>query len=343
MMVGFTLAAYSVVGNDVIQTLGTFLASNDRKPWWVLWAFAGGILTVLLVLGYTGNGLFLGGNDVTFDRLDKFIDNGTFDRSLGLIYLLPPLILLLITRLGIPVSTTFLILSFFSIKSLPGMLFKSLLGYALAFSVALFLYLIFAKLIERIFIQRNMTPQSESLWTNRRFWTALQWLSTGFLWSQWLTQDLANIFIYLGNPEELSPWMFVFALVVIVGMLGYIFYQRGGAIQGIVRAKTNTDDIRSATFIDLYYGLVLLFFKYNVLGLWEAKMPMSTTWVFLGLLAGREIAMRYQLGPKPDRQLGLMIFSDIGKAALGLIVSITLVIILYYVEGRDISVLFGMD
>lgn len=345
MMAGFALAAYSVVGNDVIQTLGTFLASNDRKPWWVLWAFAGGILTVLLILGYTGYGGFLGGNDVTFDRLDKIINGKDYrdPSTWSWVYLLPPLILLFITRLGIPVSTTFLILSFFSIKKLPGMLFKSLLGYALAFLVALFLYLIFAKLIEKIFIQRNMSPQSESLWTNRRFWTVLQWFSTGFLWSQWLTQDLANIFIYLGNPEELSLGMFIFALVVIVGLLGYIFYQRGGAIQGIVRAKTNTDDIRSATFIDLYYGLVLLFFKYNILGLWEAKLPMSTTWVFLGLLAGREIAMRYQLGPKPDRQLGLMIFSDIGKAALGLIVSITLVILLYYVEGRDISVLFNFD
>lgn len=343
MLTGFALAAYSVVGNDVIQTLGTFLASNDRKPWWVLWLFAGGILTVILVLGYTGHGGFLGGDDVTFDRLDKFIDNGTFERSLGWIYLLPPLILLFITRLGIPVSTTFLILSFFSIKSLPGMLFKSLLGYALAFGASLVLYLLLSKLIERIFLNHPMSPQSKSIWTNRRFWTALQWLSTGFLWSQWLTQDLANIFIYLGNPEELGVGTFIFALVVIVGLLGYIFYQRGGAIQGIVRSKTNTGDIRSATFIDFYYGLILLFFKYNILGLWEAKLPMSTTWVFLGLLAGREISMRATLGPKPDRKLGSMIFSDIGKAALGLIVSITLVMILYYAEDRDISILFNID
>jgi len=28
---GFTLAAYSVIGNDTIQTLGTFLSSNERK------------------------------------------------------------------------------------------------------------------------------------------------------------------------------------------------------------------------------------------------------------------------------------------------------------------------
>lgn len=337
MIMGFALAAYSVVGNDVIQTLGTFLSSNDRRPWWVLWVFAGGLLTVILILGYTGNGMFLGGDDVCYDRLDRI----NIPEKLSVWYLLPPLILLVITRLGIPVSTTFLILSFFSIKSLPGMLFKSLLGYAVAFIFSLVIFFLLARLIERVFLDRPMTPKPKDLWTNRRFWTVAQWISTGFLWSQWLTQDLANIFIYLGKPEELGLGKFIMALVIIVGLLGYIFYQRGGAIQNIVRSKSNTSDIRSATFIDLYYGICLLVFKMNVLGLWEAKLPMSTTWVFLGLLAGREISMRYRLKLSGEKSLGTMIFSDMGKAALGLIVSITLVVFLYYVEGKEIEALFN--
>ena len=120
MILGFALAAYSVVGNDVIQTLGTFLTSNQERPWWVLWLYAGGIMAVILIVGYSGMGEWLGGNDVTFDRLDK-ID---IPEKLTIWYLLPPVVLLIITRIGIPVSTTFLILSFFSIKSLPGMVFK---------------------------------------------------------------------------------------------------------------------------------------------------------------------------------------------------------------------------
>ncbi len=39
MIVGFTLAAYAIVANDAIQTLGTFLSSNSHRPWWVLWLF----------------------------------------------------------------------------------------------------------------------------------------------------------------------------------------------------------------------------------------------------------------------------------------------------------------
>ncbi len=72
-------------------------------------------------------------------------------------------------------------------------------------------------------------------------------------------------------------------------MLAVIFYSKGGSIQKIVKEKTNTTDIRSATLIDFVYGIVLLFFKEF------SQVPMSTTWVFLGLLAGREIAIRYRL------------------------------------------------
>ena len=335
-LLGFILASYSVVGNDVIQTLGTFLTSNEKRPWWVLWIYAGGIMAAILVIGYLGYGGFLGGDDVAFDRLDKI----SIPENLSWWYVLPPLVLLFITRLGIPVSTTFLILTFFSVKSLPGMLNKSLFGYFIAFSFAWLMYMLVSKALEKAFMNKPMGSDG-GIMTNQQFWTVAQWFSTGFLWSQWLTQDLANIYVYLGDPESLSPLAFIISLVVLVGLLGYIFYQRGGAIQGIVKEKTNTADIRSATFIDLFYGIVLLIFKQNILGLWDAKLPMSTTWVFLGLLAGRELAVRMRLGPKPDRSLSRMLFSDLGKAALGLIISVVLVLLLYSVDpSKDASILF---
>lgn len=67
MWLGFVLAGYSVVGNDSIQTLGTFLSSNENRPWYVLWFFAGSILTATLVYGwyhYSG--------DVSYERLSKY-------------------------------------------------------------------------------------------------------------------------------------------------------------------------------------------------------------------------------------------------------------------------------
>ena len=43
MWVGFAFAAYAAVANDSIQTIGTFIASNQNKKWWVLWIFLGSI------------------------------------------------------------------------------------------------------------------------------------------------------------------------------------------------------------------------------------------------------------------------------------------------------------
>ncbi len=328
MYLGFGLAAYSVVANDVIQTLGTFLSSNRDRPWWVLFLFAGTIMLVALTVGY-----FSG--DVAYGRLDKIV----FPEVLSWWYLLPPAVLLLLTRFGLPVSTTFLILTFFSLSSLPAMLNKSLFGYGVAFATALMIYLLISRFTERTFHQRPL-DSDRSLITNRKFWTAAQWISTGFLWWQWLEQDLANIYVYLSAGRDMGLGTFIISAVLLLTLLAIVFKNFGGAIQKIVDRKTNTSDIRSATLIDLFYGVVLVIFKYNVLGLWEAKLPMSTTWVFLGLLAGREFGIRTSLGMKMKRKVISMVYSDLGKATLGLVVSISLVILLYLLQGNDPADLF---
>ena len=329
MWLGFALAAYSVVGNDVIQTLGTFLTSNEKKvKWYILWAYAGGLMTIILIIGYLGwgNYLGLGGDDIAFDRLDKI----EIPETLTWHYVLPPLVLMLLTRIGIPVSTTFMILTFFSFKSLGGMVQKSVMGYLIAFTAAIIIYIIITTITEKRFLDNPMqTNQPTSLWTNIKFWTVAQWLSTGFLWSQWLTQDLANIYVYLGK-DDMSLMTFIPSLFILVGLLGYIFYRRGGKIQDIVRAKTNTADIRSATFIDLIYGIVLLIFKQDVLGLWDQKLPMSTTWVFIGLLAGREMAMAWRLDGKLELRELKGIAMDLAKVFLGLVVSVALVYVMRF-------------
>lgn len=272
MWVGFILAGYAVVGNDSIQTLGTFLSSNEERPWYVLWLFAGSILAFTLVYGW-----YQYGGDVSYGRLEKY----TFIDDISWPYLLPPLVLMLLTRTGIPVSTSFMVLTFFKPKGLLDMTLKSLLGYALAFCVAIIVWQLITYYFDRKFIKNPISRQE------KKIWGALQWGSTGFLWGQWLIQDFANIYVYL--PRSISSWELFSSLAILLLMLAVIFYSRGGEIQKIVKAKTNTTDIRSATMIDFVYGLVLLFFKEF------SNVPMSTTWVFLGLLAGREIAVRYRM------------------------------------------------
>lgn len=308
MWAGFILAGYSVVGNDSIQTLGTFLSSNEKRPWWVLWLFAGSILATTLVYGW-----YTTGGDVSYGRLAKYPLPDPF----AWYYILPPLVLMSLTRTGIPVSTSFLILTFFNEKNLYSMVTKSLLGYLVAFGAAVLVYIVITRTVEKRFIEKPITR------SQTKIWVPLQWLSTGFLWSQWLIQDFANIYVYL--PRETSPTTLVVSLIILLGLLAYIFASKGGAIQAIVKAKTNTIDIRSATIIDGIYGIVLYFFKEL------SNIPMSTTWVFIGLLAGREIALRYQLEKKFNRQVLKMVGSDLLKIFFGLVVSILLVLLIKYV------------
>lgn len=136
------------------------------------------------------------------------------------------------------------------------------------------------------------------------------------LWSQWLIQDLANIFVYV--PRQVPLEFLIFAIVVFILLLGMIFYQRGGAIQKIIDTKTGVADIRSATIIDFIYALILLVFKE-----WS-NIPMSTTWVFLGLLAGREFAMSMHLVEVNKYRTSRNVSKDAMKLMIGLIMSIVL-------------------
>ncbi|RME98100.1 MAG: hypothetical protein D6772_09510 [Bacteroidetes bacterium] len=317
MWLGFMLASYSVVGNDSLQTLGTFLASNEDRPWYILWIFAGSILTATLVYGwYTYAG------DVSYGRLEKY----PFIEDISWPYLLPPLVLMLLTRTGIPVSTSFMVLTFFKPKGLYDMTFKSVLGYVLAFATAIIIWQLITRLVDKRFIENPIQPQE------KRVWIVLQWSSTAFLWGQWLIQDFANIFVYL--PRAISSVELLVSLVILLVMLAYIFYSRGGAIQQIVKAKTNTVDIRSATIIDFLYALVLLFFKQY------SNVPMSTTWVFLGLLAGRELAIRFELGKRATISRGARVAGQVLNVLL--VLAIAYVIYLRDVLGEVLICSFAL-
>ncbi len=321
-IVGFLLAAYSIVANDAIQTLGTFLSSNRRRPWWVLWIFASSVILAVMAYGFYQNG-----GDIAFDRLDSipYPEGGV-----QWWHAAPPLMLLVLTRFGIPVSTTFLVLTIFTLTGgaategvMESMLLKSLLGYVVAFGAGAVVYLLISRIFERWVSRTADEPHAP-------YWFALQWISTAWLWWNWLVQDLANIFVFLPRTTTVNdagetvvafdPTLIVFATIVMLGLHAFIFATRGGSIQRIVLTKTNTTDIRAATIVDFIYGTILLFFK-------EINdIPMSTTWVFLGLLAGRELAITFVSNLRQKLDALGDVATDLMRAALGLIVSVALAI-----------------
>lgn len=305
-LIGFALAAYAVVANDVIQTLGTFLSSNSNRHWSVLWLYAGAILSITLVLGW-----YLNSGDVTFGRLSKI----PLPEHLYWWYVLPPLILLIITQFGLPVSTTFMILSVFSSSQvIEKMVIKSVTGYSVAFAFAFIVYIVIARKFESKTSLDKMNVKKR-----KNFWLVFQWFSTGFLWSQWLIQDFANIYVYL--PRQLNVSYLILSLVFILILLALVFKRKGGKIQNVVIQKTNSANIRSATLIDLTYGIVL--YVFTVVN----PIPMSTTWTFVGILAGREYAINFLLNKHLINDTYKKIFKDLYKVNIGLAISVIIAIL----------------
>ena len=445
--IGFLLAGYAAIANDSIQTIGTFIASNKHRPWWVLWLFIGGIF--LVTMGYSWSN-FGGPVDINMSGIPQssqestmlritllendssknvyreiavqveegniiareslgmdmrtartiqaievgnvpldpcFIDgawvpkpknldkatrkkicwNGSslpegasnppeftavyaqgvassagvwemksaeipkgtvrvqlqqggdvssqrlfakgFDttpKQFSFLQIVAPLCLLVLTRLRMPVSTTFLLLTSFATeaKSIGKVMSKSFTGYFLAFVIAMTVWLL-------------LSPQFKKWFKGKPniMWNVAQWCTTGLLWSVWLMQDAANIAVYL--PRQLTLIEFLgFSIPMFLG-LGLMFWQGGDRIQQIVDEKSQVVDVRAATVIDFIYAIILFYFKLH------SKIPMSTTWVFLGLIGGRELAMNMRnAGDRTVREAFFMMLKDTGAALLGLLVSL---------------------
>lgn len=306
MAVGFLLAAYSVIANDSVQTLGTWIASNnERFNWKVLWAASSAVLLWALWYGW-----YINGGDISYGRLTKI----PF-QEIQWYHAVAPAILLALTRVGVPVSTSFLVLSAFaSTFVLEKMLMKSIMGYAVAAIAAYALWHIISRVID------EKKPIGDH-WS-RPYWRVAQWGTTGLLWWTWLSHDMANIAVFL--PRQV-PWDMMIAIsVLFIALLGFMFHEGGGKIQNIVIEKQTTRYIRSATLIDLVYLLILYFFKEL------NNIPMSTTWVFVGLLTGRELAIAHVRNTKM-KQVFPMVTKDFMKLMIGLSASVGIVLVIHYI------------
>lgn len=307
MWVGFLLAAYSVIANDSIQTLGTWIASNKKTNWKIMWGFASSVLLIAIWYGWWAyNG------DISYGRLNKIPFEGV-----EWYQALAPLALLILTRIGVPVSTSFLVLSAFaSTMVLEKVLMKSMVGYAVAGASAYFIWLGLTRLLD----EGKSIKDSHKKW-----WVVAQWVTTGFLWWTWLSHDMANIAVFL--PRQIPVEVMWIISAVFVGGLAWMLQHRGGKIQQIVLEKRNTKYVRSATLIDFVYLIVLYIFKEM------NDIPMSTTWVFVGLLTGRELAIASFRQKDSVKKVFPMVSKDFLKLMVGLAVSVAIVVIVQHAKG----------
>ena len=307
-IIGFGLAGWSVIANDSVQTLGTFIASKSK---WFKWYTLAGTasLAMMVTISY---GWWAYDGDISYGRLTRI----TY-QEIQWYHAVAPGILLLLTRIGIPVSTTFLVLSAFaSTVVLEKMLVKSVVGYGLAAIVAYICWIGISKFINEKFDEIT-TPWKISFWRNA------VWVSSAYLWAAWLMHDVANIAVYL--PRQLDISLLITVLVFFTVLLFYIFYIQGGPIQKVVLDKTGTRYARSATIINTIYAAVLYYFK--VLN----DLPMSTTWVFVGLLCGRELAIATMNKEYKYSYVFPLIGKDFLKMVFGLSVSVGIVLAIHYI------------
>ena len=306
-IVGFGLAGYSVIANDSIQTLGTFIASKQK---WFKWYTLASSASFVMILAITW-GWYSYDGDISYGRLARI----PF-QEIQWYHAVAPAILLLLTRVGIPVSTTFLVLSAFaSTIVLEQMLVKSIVGYGIAAAVAYICWIVISK-----FINEKFDEVTEDKWIS--FWRNSVWVTSGWLWWVWLSHDVANIAVYL--PRQLNISLLLIVLGYFTVLIFYIFYIHGGPIQKVVLDKTGTRYARSATIINIIYAAVLFYFK-------ELNdLPMSTTWVFVGLLCGRELAISTMNKDYKFKYVFPLIGKDFAKMIFGLSVSVAIVLAIHY-------------
>ena len=298
----FSLAAYAVIGNDSIQTIGTFLSSNRGRSWQSLWAFLSLVLIATLVCSW-----YYFDGDLSYGRLaSKGLEQEPVEISY--MQMMAPCALLLLTRLNMPVSTTLLILSGFSTSTstIGAIVGKSFAGYVVAFVLALLLWGSFSEWLSR--------PSSKE---RERMWQWFQGISTTALWSIWLMQDAANVAVYL--PRHLNLMELLGALLVLLLCLAWMLRRGGESIQELVDEKSATSDPRSATWIDLLYALILWGFQV------ATHIPMSTTTVFVGLLWGRELALALRGQSTRSWRAAMNVAgSDLGIVTIGFFASMIL-------------------
>ena len=295
----FFMASYSAIANDSIQTIGTFIASNSDKKWYYLWIYMGGIFIITVSYSWINCS-----GDISYGRLaSKGLNEAP--QNFKFLQVFAPVALLMMTRLKMPVSTSILLLSAFATQasSITSILSKSLFGYVIAFTAAIIVWTITTNLFEKY---KNTKPS--------RIWLPLQWISSGALWSTWIMQDMANVAVVL--PRSLTFDQFLVVTSFIFFGLGLLFYLRGDKIQQIVLEKSDIIDVRAATVVDFIYACLLYYLKVI------SSIPISTTWVFIGLLGGREVAINLRKNGGDYKKALKMIGKDTLFAAIGLIVSL---------------------
>jgi len=269
-----------------------------------MWLYIGSLFIITMLIGWFGFN-----HELDFERLHNIPYNPNFN----IMHFIAPILLIALTCNKVPVSTTFLILSVFSTQDILGfMLIKTFAGYILSFIFSFLSWSFLHKFFKKFFEDKSEIRIKK--------WRIFQWASSGALWVAWLIQNTSNMVVYI--PREITAYELILIIVLGLIMVGFTIYNRGGPIQEIVEEKTDIKNIHSTSMINLNLAIMILIMTYI------GTIPIATTWIFIGILGGRELAITLngdnQLLSIKDRNRKAIksILKDLALAGFGIVVSL---------------------
>lgn len=266
------LIFFSIVLNNSFQILGTFLIINKNTSIWKSWLFLSSIFVITIMSCW-----FLCKGQIHFKKLNTI----AYTENLTFFHYISPLVIIYFTKKKIPASASFLFLSLFASKSgIYALLANTFRSYIISFIGAFFIWKYLGKIIKKLWSNKI---NFEELEKNQNLWVVLQYVSTASLWISWLISNSPTAIVFLPRQfdfKSLSVFLFLGCFIIY-----YILYKKGGAMQNIIKNKKDTDNLQSATMLNIIYSLMIYTLQFAI------SMPISTTWVFVGLMGGRELAI----------------------------------------------------
>lgn len=302
------LTTYHIMANNAVQIIGMFVASNDKKDKLKIWL----LLSVIFVLTVLISWLF-------FDKQLHFslLNSIQYNENLSILLIFLPIILYFFTKKNIPISATFLIIPIFSNNNtLQSMVVKTLISYFLSFTISfIFWYFLYIKYKNFIDIEKN---------NNKNRWIIIEYLSTAMLLGIWLVTSTCTFTIFLPRVFTIK-YLILFIIVGIFSIL-VILYNDNTTIKKIIGNKSDIN-YKSGAIFNILFAMIMLSVQYI------SKIPITSTWVFLGVLAGRELAIA--VSKKNNNSLNIIQslkndLSDLYSAILGIIFSLVFVKILLF-------------
>lgn len=298
------VSSYTVVANNYIQTIGSFIVNNKQK-FWSNWFFVSVNFTIATLISWF---IFNGSLDYSF------LKNVEYQKDLNIIIIFIPLLLNIFTKYGIPVSATFLIIPLFGSNSTVHiMLTKTVTSYFLAFMVAFFVWRTIYK-----YFKNFIKYEKDDL---NFFWNFMEYITTALVWIAW---NILNICVFVVFVDrDFSIYELLAVNIIVIFVIYIIMVNSGGQIEKIIRDKKDNANKKTTAIFNLLFAIILLSLEFF------SNVPLTTTWVFLGLLAGRELALSYvEKGIFADKKSKISlvkIIKDLNKAIIGIVFSLIFV------------------